>query len=131
MHKLYQQLGTILLGLFIICLLIFFHYFQIYQIKGRSMEPTLQSGQYILARKTNQNISSGDIVIIEIDNKRIVKRVIALPSEGIFYQKKQIVLKDEEYYVLGDNQDHSIDSRALGPIKKEQIKGIVLLRENR
>lgn len=37
-------------------------------------------------------------------------------------------LKDDEYFVLGDNRSYSHDSRAWGPVKKEEVIGKVLLR---
>ena len=42
------------------------------------------------------------------------------------YFTKEFLLKDNEYFVLTDNRAGSIDSRILGPIKLEQIKGVVL-----
>lgn len=35
-----------------------------------------------------------------------------------------IILSEDQYYLLGDNRDNSIDSRVLGVFKKEDIKGI-------
>jgi len=32
-------------------------------------------------------------------------------------------LQDDEYYMLGDNREHSMDSRAVGKVKKELIIG--------
>lgn len=84
-----------------------------------------------------------------------VKRVIGLPGEtiqvkeGLVYingellegehygkeiimdpgiAKDAITLGEDEYFVLGDNRNGSIDSRELGPIKKEQIKGHAIFR---
>ena len=34
-----------------------------------------------------------------------------------------LVLKDDEYFVLGDNRDNAYDSRYIGPVKKNQIIG--------
>jgi signal peptidase I len=39
-----------------------------------------------------------------------------------------IQLKDDEYYLLGDNRTQSHDSRAFGPVNKDFITGKVLVR---
>jgi signal peptidase I len=80
-----------------------------------------------------------------------IKRVIALPGEtveikggriyidGVLYEdpygtermedagicSNPLVLKDEEYFVLGDNRNYSEDSRSgnIGPVLKEDIYG--------
>ena len=33
----------------------------------------------------------------------------------------EIVLGDDEYFVMGDNREDSLDSRYFGPVKKENI----------
>ncbi|PIU99253.1 signal peptidase I [Candidatus Wolfebacteria bacterium CG03_land_8_20_14_0_80_36_15] len=40
----------------------------------------------------------------------------------------EISLKNEEYFVLGDNRLESFDSRAWGPLQKSAIVGLVRLR---
>lgn len=40
----------------------------------------------------------------------------------------KVALKDDEYFVMGDNRMFSYDSRAIGAIRKEYIIGRVLLR---
>ena len=86
-----------------------------------------------------------DIVVVKTDNNRIIKRVIGLPGESVMYEDGKlyingkyvedsyslsetkdfdnIVLKEDEYFVLGDNREVSKDSRMIGPVKKEQILG--------
>ncbi|MFW5670544.1 MAG: S26 family signal peptidase [Acetivibrio ethanolgignens] len=43
---------------------------------------------------------------------------------------EEMVLRKEEYFVLGDNRNFSIDSRSreIGAVKKEQIRGKVLFK---
>lgn len=99
-----------------------------------------------------------DIVILDPrddDSEYYVKRVIGLPGEtiqikkGLVYvngellegehygkeiimdpgiAKDSITLGKDEFFVLGDNRNDSIDSREIGPIKKEQIKGQAVFR---
>lgn len=43
---------------------------------------------------------------------------------GAFLQEAiSYTLKEDEYFVMGDNRVHSSDSRSWGPIKKEDVSG--------
>lgn len=77
----------------------------------------------------------------------LVKRVVATPGESVQIKngklyinnqqvkenfedmddpglaKDKIILKDDEFFCLGDNRNHSKDSRNLGPIPKKTIIG--------
>ncbi len=37
------------------------------------------------------------------------------------------LIGEDEYYVIGDNRSHSLDSRAFGPVKKSKILGKAFL----
>jgi len=39
-----------------------------------------------------------------------------------------ITLKDDEYYLLGDNRPVSKDSREIGPFSRKQITGEVIIK---
>lgn len=100
-----------------------------------------------------------DVVILDSPDKKgeeYIKRVIGLPgdtieiSNGIVYlngealnetyidrgvktetyNEKSWILKEDEYFVMGDNRNpgKSLDSRYFGPIKKDSIRSIVKLR---
>ncbi|MDF9836122.1 signal peptidase I [Breznakia sp. PF5-3] len=146
-----------------------FHQVEIY---GDSMYPTLKAGEYGVSNKLFSNIKDikrFEIVIIKDTNNRkgedieLVKRVVGLPGETIFYmndklyvdgieveepfldaQYKQnylktssvftkdfgpVSLKEDEYFVLGDNRPYSSDSRSFGAIKAKNIisRGIIIL----
>lgn len=116
------------------------------KVNGSSMYPALKGKEIMLLNKLGK-IDRFDIVVLKIDeeNDNLIKRVIALPGESIeiidskiyindkalsdkyglgnTYSIDKITLKDDEYYVLGDNRIISMDSRVFGPIKKKDIKG--------
>jgi len=116
------------------------------RVNGSSMYTTLKGKEIMLLNKLAK-IDRFDIAVLKIDeeNDNLIKRVIALPGESIeikdskiyindeeiedkygagnTYSIDKITLKDDEYYVLGDNRIISMDSRVFGPIKKDDIKG--------
>ena len=71
-----------------------------HQIKGASMDPTFQNGQYILTSKISYKFESpkhGDVVVFaSLKNADIdfIKRLIALPGD-------RVMIKDSEVYVNG------------------------------
>jgi signal peptidase I len=118
---------------------------------GGSMEPNIQDGQKIVSKPVKlSELQRGDIIYYEIlsgteiDGK--VHRLIGLPTEQIeikneiiyinnepltedydtippTYDFGPVVLKENEYFVLGDNREGSADSHVLGPVLGNQIKG--------
>lgn len=89
-------------------------------------------------------------------NQRFIKRIIGLPNETVIIENGKVIiqqdgnsfileepylpegtktygeikihLKEDEYFVLGDNRASSLDSRSFGPIKRNLIIGKVALR---
>ena len=127
------------------------------RVVGPSMESTFKDRDRAFMSRVMiymDKIDRGDIVVCNIDEEEgpnIVKRIIGLPNErvsiqdGIVYidMKKwiepylddgytsgdlDIVLGENEYFVLGDNRPVSKDSRQLGPISKEAIIGKVFFK---
>lgn len=76
------------------------------------MLSTLKPGQDILVWCWFVNPKIGDIVAIKVNGKEIVKRI----------QK----VRNEEYFVVGDNKKGSTDSRSFGWISKSEIIGKVI-----
>ena len=126
------------------------------QIEGTSMEPTLHNGDIILLAKTPR-FNRGDLCGFTWNNKLLVKRVIGIPgdwieidTDGTIYLNGEKLeepyveqpafgecdlefpfqVPPEQYFVVGDMRESSIDSRntLIGCIPKEQIVGKVFFR---
>jgi signal peptidase I len=48
------------------------------------------------------------------------------PGKGQDRSSSPVLLGSGEYFLMGDNRDNSLDSRAFGPISREQILGKVI-----
>ncbi len=70
----------------------------------------------------------GGKVIIRTNSERIVLDEEYIPEGVDTIPDSSIKLKDGEYFVMGDNRQRSSDSRAWGPLDKDNITGRAFLR---
>lgn len=98
---------------------------QLYFIPSPSMTPTLLPGDFILVDTwayREKAPLSGDIVVFQqSDTMFVIKRCARWPGSSA-------VIRDNQLYVLGDNPQASFDSRRLGGIDLQRIKGRALYR---
>lgn len=126
------------------------------QIAGTSMEPTLNSGDIVVLIKP-QTPGRGDLCAFEYSNKILIKRVIGIPGDyididekgNVFVNGKQLdepyvsnksrgqcdvefplQVPENQYFVLGDQRDTSIDSRntVIGCVTDSQLVGKIIFR---
>ena len=89
------------------------------------MVPTLLPGDWALA-VSGRRVRIGHVVVVEHPGRpgyEMVKRVTALPG----HQVGERTLDDDEYWIEGDHEDSSTDSRHFGPVRREHLKATVLL----
>ena len=126
------------------------------QIEGTSMEPTLVNGDVVLLTKTT-SFDRGELCGFSWNNKLLIKRVIGIPgdwieidTDGTVYLNGEKLdepyaeqlsvgecdlefpfqVPQEQYFLLGDMRESSIDSRntLIGCVAKDQIVGKVFFR---
>lgn len=124
--------------------------FGVVQISGTSMQPTYENGDMVMY-KTGSKCKNGDIIIFQSTDeqygseKQIIKRVIGVAGDEICVENEilyvngkevhegykqgntgdiaNIIIPEGYVYVLGDNREHSKDSRSVGLISVDTIIG--------
>lgn len=59
----------------------------------------------------------------KLDESTYLENTVYTNGEEYLHEGETITLENDEYFVCGDNRQHSYDSRGFGPIKKTDIKG--------
>ncbi len=160
----FQELIEIFIIVIVIAIPIRIFIAQPFIVSGSSMEPTFETGNYLIVDQLTykfKNPKRGSIIIFRFPNnesKFLIKRVIGLPGEdlkidsGEVYTKKSKTrwhkieipnlgeeekdslknisthLKENEFFVMGDNSKFSLDSRSWGTLPSDMIVGRPLIR---
>jgi len=148
-----------------LCIVIPIRYFlfQPFFVKGMSMEPNFEDGEYLIIDEITprfEDYQRGEVIVFKFPqnpSQYYIKRIIGLPGETLEFkdnkitvenntskedfvldeskylsgefglQNLQITLKNDEYFVMGDNRGASSDSRRWGALPKNYIVGRVWL----
>lgn len=126
-------------------------------VSGASMEPNFHDGEYLIIDEVSYQFKKparGDVIVFRFPlnpSEFFIKRIIGLPNEAVEIKNSKIIinnmllkepylaatetgpdivlsLKENEYFVLGDNRSHSSDSRSWGVLPKNKIMGRTLIR---
>ena len=86
-------------------------------VAGHSMEPALRAGDWVIVSSLSRAPRVGEIVLARDPRERerlVLKRVAATRGGA--------------YELRGDHADHSTDSRAFGPVSRDDIVGRAVFR---
>jgi signal peptidase I len=127
-------------------------------VDGSSMMPTFVDGERLIVSRVHYLLTRpnrGDIVVfnsLEGDDIMLIKRVIGEPGDTVEWRDHQLYLNEhlveedyinepctscpnetwvlaaDEYFAMGDNRNHSRDSRVFGPVPISHIVGRVVFR---
>lgn len=152
LRALREILETVLPAL-LIALLINVFVGQATRVEGQSMEPSLHTDQRLVVEKVSYRFHGPqrfDIVVLKLPGQGeelLIKRVVGLPGEKVDIHDGEVYINGElldepfingetrpgrevsitvpplHVFVLGDNRDHSNDSRSFGPIPIENLVG--------
>lgn len=121
-------------------------------VPSGSMEPTIPTNSLVLGSRLSYRHGKipqyGDIVIFSQGGRYLIKRVVALPGDEIYAQEGflfrngtyveepylgsktgnfgPVTVEENCVYVMGDNRNHSSDSRVFGCVPLSDIKAKAL-----
>jgi signal peptidase I len=132
--------------------------FGISRVQGSSMAPAYRNGDIVWFVRSSTHLQRGTAVAVGMPSgDRYIKRVVAVPGDTVDIRDGRLyvngaaakepyakgrteknpdglmiypyTLPAGKYFVLGDNRQHSADSRTFGPVSTAQILGKMIGKE--
>ncbi len=140
-------------GVFLVVVGLFVTLFRMGIVRGDSMSPTYESGQVVLVQRRaafSPPLKHDDVILVRHDRDVLIKRVYRLEGEELtigfpyahvtpgledFYEQPDTPLPGHRarlfvpkgyLVVIGDNLRVSEDSRYFGPVRMQDVLGVVV-----
>ncbi len=138
-----------------VILLIMFFFLWPAKVEGISMSPSVQDGDRVAICRFAayaELYDRGDLVVFDEQDydENMIKRVIAVEGDTVYITNGEVyvngellvedyavgetegevylVVPENSVFVMGDNREHSTDSRVFGTVSESEIYGRVILR---
>jgi signal peptidase I len=139
-------------SLFVLVLVIKMFVLDLHTASGRSMSPVIQQGEKLygvtIFNPKRDEISTWNC--LECGNAHIIKFTLAIPGDhllikgediyvngklseakGNAFDQYDMILGEDQYFLIGLNTNHSTDSRKLGTFsKKDHISRVIDFKKN-
>jgi len=155
-NTVWKELGALGLKIAIIvtvAVLIFTLFYGVHRNADPDMTPMVKTGDLVLFYRLNRNYVIGDLLLLDFQGERQVRRVVAragdtvdiadggLVVNGAVQQELEIFEQTRRYensvsfpltieygqvFVLGDARENATDSRVYGPVNVEDTLGSVI-----
>lgn len=149
-------LGYFLMKLMIFSVVIismFVFVFGVHFNKGEAMYPKVRDGDVLIYYRLTSDFQLGDVIIYKSGEQKVVGRIVAkegdkielskdgellvngnIQQEEIFFPTQAMpggitypyTVEKNSYFILCDNREHASDSRFVGAVSKDDIKGKVV-----
>jgi signal peptidase I len=146
----YTLIRAVIIAVF--CIILFKFFLIPIRIHGKSMEPTYHDGSINFVNTLYykyHSLKRGDVVAIAIGSGHrymYLKRIVGLPGEKVSFKDgklliegkiiyepyikyecdwdmSEILIGENEYFVVGDNRGIPIDTHKMGRVDKDKIVG--------
>jgi len=137
----------------IVLISMFVFVFGVHFNKGEAMYPKVRDGDVLIYYRLIDDFQLGDVVVYNSGSSKVIGRIVArsgdkvevntdgqllvngnIQQEEIFFPTQAMpggisypyTVEQNSYFILGDNREHASDSRFVGGISKDDIKGKVI-----
>ncbi len=142
-----------ILGIVLVFFLVFTFIYGVGRVTDESMSPAMREGDLVIFYRLDQAYSAGDVLLLEYEGKRQIRRVVAvagdtvdITEEGLFINgalqqephifestaryendlELPLTVGEGQVFVLADARENATDSRVYGIVDTHDTLGKVI-----